>query len=53
MQILCFKQKETFDSHKNVISNEEQGAWWGAYLNTYNKEHIAIYINVMGTVSNS
>ena len=55
MQILCFKQKVTFDNHKNVISNEEHGACWGAYHITYNKAHIAIdlYMNVMGIVLNS
>ena len=53
MQILCFKQKVTFDNHKNIILNEEQGAWWGAYHNTYIKAHIAIYMNVMGIVINS
>ena len=53
MQMLCFKQKVTFDNHKNIILNEEQGAWWGAYHNTYIKAHIAIYINVMGIVINS
>ena len=52
MQILCFKQKVTFDNHKNVISNEEQGAWWGAYHNTYIKAHMAIYMSVMGIVIN-
>ena len=46
MEIFCFKQKVSFDNHKikNVISNEEQGAWRRAYFNTYIKEHIAIYI---------
>ena len=48
MQILCFKQNVTFDNHKNVISNEEQGA----YHNTYIKTHVAIYMNVMGIVIN-
>ena len=48
MQILCFKQKVTFDNHKNIISNEEQGA----HHNTYIKAHIAIYIKVMGIVLN-
>ena len=52
MQILRFKQKVTFDNHKNVISNEEQGAWWGAYHNTYIKARIAIYMNVKGIVLN-
>ena len=32
MQILCFKQKVTFDSHGNVILNEEQGAYHYTYI---------------------
>ena len=42
MQILRFKKKLTFDSHKNVISNEDHGA----YHDTYIKAHTTIYMNV-------
>ena len=49
MPILCFKQKLTLDSHKNVISNEEQGA----YHDTYIKAHTTIYMNVMDIVLNN
>ena len=49
MQILRFKKKMTFDSHKNVISNEDHGA----YYDTYIKAHTPIYINVMDIVLNN
>ena len=43
-----FWAKVTFDSHENVILNEEQGAY-----HTYIKAHIAIYMNVMDIVLNN
>ena len=49
MQVLRFKKKLTFNRHKNVISNEDHGA----YHDTYIKAHTAIYMNVMDIVLNN
>ena len=36
MTILCCNQKVTFDSHENVISNEEQDAYTIGPIHTFN-----------------
>ena len=53
MQILCFKQKGTFDSHENVISNK--AGRLPLYINIlYHQAHnIIIHMKVMDSVLNN
>ena len=52
MQILCFKQKVTFDSHENVISNKAGRLPLYTKI-LYHQAHITIHMNLMNSVLNN